>query len=224
MMTDIQSFAGDETDYSKIDILKAGGSINSPYVIADCYIKPYACGRHHHPPLDGVIDIVTSENLKSEDVAKVNIKTYRAAAVLADVGWQNMATAHISLTFTIATALHHRQVTLEHFTAAALNNAEVIGNCAKVSVTIDEALDRQYPAKRPAHVEIVTTDGRTFNRLIEEPLGSARNPLTDDALRLKYLGLAGPVIGEKRATEIADQVDHLEELEDLRPFIDALAQ
>jgi len=219
-----RSYAGDEIDYTNIDILKAGGSINSPYVIADCYIKPYACGRHHHPALDGVIDIVTSENLKSEDVAKVNIKTYRAAAVLADVGWQDMATAHISLIFTIATALHHRQVLLEHFTKAALKNPEVIACCDKVSVTLDENLDRQYPAKRPANVEIVTTDGRRFSRLIEEPLGSAKNPLTEEALMAKYLSLAGPVIGDKRAAEIADQVNRLEDLKDIRPFVDALAQ
>jgi len=225
-----RSFAGndardnDKYDYTNVDILKAGGSINSPYVIADCYIKPYACGRHHHPALDGVIDIVTSENLKTEDVAKVNIKTYRAAAVLADVGWQDMATAHISLTFTIATALHYRQVLLEHFTATALKNPAVIAGCNKVSVEIDENLDRQFPVLRPAHIEIVTTDGRRFSRLVEEPLGSARNPLPEDTLMTKYLSLAGPVVGEKRATEIANQVMCLEELTDIRPFIDALAR
>ena len=210
-------------DYAKADILTAGGQINSPFVIADCYIKPHACCRHHHPILDCVIDIMTSEKLKAEDVKTVDVRTIRVAAVLASVGWEDMTPAQMSLPFTVATALRHHSVMLKHFEKHYREDETINDEIAKIKITVDPELDKLYPEARPSEVNIITTDGRTFNRRVLEPLGSVKNQLSSEALMEKYLSLAVPIVGDKRASEIADQVAKIETLKDVRPFVDLLA-
>ena len=86
-------FAGNDDgkiDWSQVDILTAGGQVNSPFVVADCYIKPHACCRHHHPILDCIIDILNSEDLKADDVAKVDVRTIRS-----QIGYVGVAPASL---------------------------------------------------------------------------------------------------------------------------------
>jgi 2-methylcitrate dehydratase PrpD len=220
------AFAGNEdgkADYANADILTAGGQINSPFVIADCYIKPHACCRHHHPILDCVIDIMQSEALKAEDVKIVDVRTIRVAAVLADVGWEDMTPAQMSVPYTTAIALRHRSVMLKHFAKDYREDKTINDEIAKIKITVDPELDKLYPEARPSEVNIITTDGRTFNRRVLEPLGSVKNQLSSEALMAKYMSLAKPIVGKIRAEEIADQVANLETLDDVRPFIDLMA-
>ena len=219
------TFAGDDDgkiDYSKIDILTIGGQVNSPFVIADCYIKPHACCRHHHPILDCVIDIMETENLTAEEVEKVDVRTITVAAVLANVGWEEMTPAQMSVPYTTAIALRHRAVMLKHFEKSYRVDETINDEIAKISITVDPRLDKMYPNARPSAVDIITKDGRTFTREVLEPLGSVRNQLSDEALMAKYMSLAEPIVGEKRAREIADQVANIEVLKDVRPFIDLM--
>ena len=220
------TFAGNDdgkADYANADILTAGGQINSPFVIADCYIKPHACCRHHHPILDCVIDIMTVEDLKAEDVKTVDVRTIRVAAVLASVGWEDMTPAQMSVPYTTAIALRHRSVMLKHFAKSYREDETINDEIAKIKITVDPELDKLYPDARPSEVNIITTDGRTFNRRVLEPLGSVRNQLSSDALMAKYLSLAEPIVGAQRAKDIADQVANIETMDDVRPFIDMMA-
>ena len=224
------TFAGDDDvngsgkiDYASVDILTAGGQINSPFVIADCYIKPHACCRHHHPILDCVIDIMKSENLKADDVKTVDVRTIRVAADLTSVGWEDMTPAQMSVPFTVATALRHRSVMLKHFEKSYREDKTINDEIAKIKITVDPELDKLYQEARPSEVNIITTDGRTFNRRVLEPLGSVKNQLSSEALMEKYLSLAVPIVGDSRAQEIAENVTNIESLDDVRPFIDMLA-
>lgn len=221
-----KAFAGDEDgtiDYTAADILTAGGQINSPFVIADCYIKPHACCRHHHPILDCVIDIMKNENLQASDVKTVDVRTIRVAAVLADVGWEQMTPAQMSVPFTVATALREHSVQLKHFSKSYREDATINDEIAKINITVDPELDKMYPDARPSEVDIITHDGRTFTRRVEEPLGSVRNQLSGEALMEKYLSLAEPIVGKDRAQKIAEHVENIENLDDVRPFVDLMA-
>ena len=55
-------------------------------------------------------------------------------------------------------------------------------------------------------LEVETRDGRRFSCRIEVPLGHWDNPQSDDALRDKFLRLAGAALGAARAAKVADLV------------------
>jgi 2-methylcitrate dehydratase PrpD len=65
----------------------------------------------------------------------------------------------------------------------------VLDCAAKVTVTVDPALDPLFPAAVPARVIVETPEAR-FSRLIVAPRGEPSNPLGWDDLRTKFETLA----------------------------------
>ena len=193
------------------------------FAITECYIKPYACCRHFHAALDAMLDIVRTHDLEPGAVREVRVATYRMAAAHAGAGWDNMATAQLSFPFVMATGLNKRRVALGDFSEACRNDPRVTADCAKIVVAIDPECEAKYPAARPAKVTVVTTDGRAFDGEVDEPLGSALNPLGDEALSAKYRDIAGAVIGAEQAQETLAMLWRLDELGSVRGLADALA-
>jgi 2-methylcitrate dehydratase PrpD len=217
------AFAGDDGDFGGADIFAAGGHLNSRFAIADCYIKPHACCRHIHPAIDALIDILTTEDLAPEDVASIDVATYKVASTHGTIGWTAMTTAQMSFPFAMAAALQHRAVRLHHFSDAGRRDRDVLRHCAKVHVSMDDALDATYPKKRPARVVVTTASGKQFTRTVDEPLGGAANPLPDTKLHEKFHALADPVIGAERAGRVARDIWALERMSSVRGFIESLA-
>jgi 2-methylcitrate dehydratase PrpD len=216
------AFAGENAAAADADIFAAGGQTNSRFAIADCYVKPHACCRHLHPGIDAVLDILTDNDLAPDDVASIDVATYRVAATHGIIGWSEMTTAQMSYRFTLAAAIQHRSVILQHFSEAGRRDGAVLRHCDKIRVAADDALDATYPERRPARVELRTVDGRSFSVQVDEPLGSATNQLTDDRLQEKFLGLATPVLGQDAAQDVLARVWALDTAGSVHPIIDRL--
>ncbi len=216
------AFAGGDEgvrDYSDVDLFAGWGAL----AITGCYIKPYACCRHFHAALDAMLAIVREHDLAPGAVSEVRVGTYELAAAHAGSGWENMATAQLSFPFVMASALHKRAVTLDHFSEACRNDPDVIADCAKIKVSVDPDCEASYPRLRPAKVTVTTTDGRTLQGAVDEPYGSTLNPLDDAALGEKYLAITSAVLGARRAEETLDMLWRLDEAASVRPLGDALA-
>ena len=48
-------------------------------------------------------------------------------------------------------------------------------------------------------------DGRTLDRHIADNLGTPDNPMSDEQLEEKFIGLAAPVLGVARAKQVANE-------------------
>ncbi|HUP93632.1 MAG TPA: hypothetical protein VM164_01905, partial [Burkholderiales bacterium] len=79
------------------------------------------------------------------------------------------------------------------------------------SISEDASLPRGVSCKMTATLK----DGRVLTSQVDYPKGSIQNPMTDGELRAKFDSLAGPVIGAKRAAQLAEQVMDLEKLQDV---------
>src|SRR3546814_12632697 len=101
----------------------------------------------------------------------------------------------MSYKFVVATALERRAVDLAHFAPDALKDPAVVRHCAKVAVHTDPECDAGYPKERPAKVVMHLKGGRTFERFVREPYGAASNPMSDQAVSLKFQGPAEPALG-----------------------------
>jgi 2-methylcitrate dehydratase PrpD len=210
------AFAGGDQDPATIDILHAGdNNPKSPFSVANCYMKPYACCRHIHSAIDGVLHIVGAQNLAPEDVARMEFGTYAVAASHAAVGWSEMTTAQMSFPFVIAATLVRRQASLHEFGAAERADARILAQTGKVHVHVDPECDADYPRRRAAKTRIETVDGRVFEHYMPEPYGAASNPLTDAALEEKFLGLAAPVLGAARARAALDALWKIDQCGDV---------
>ncbi len=219
------AFSGGDVDYAAIDILRSGdNNARSAFTIANCYMKPYACCRHIHSAIDGVLHIVAAQDLAPEDVKRMDFGTYGVAASHAAVGWTEMTTAQMSFPFVIAATLVRRRASLHEFGTAERADARILAQTGKVHVHVDAECDADYPRKRAAKTRIETRDGRVFEHYMPEPYGAASNPLTDAALEEKFLGLAAPVLGDVRAQAVLVELWRIDTLESVAPLAAAMGR
>ena len=92
----------------------------------------------------------------------------------------------------------------------------------RIQVAIDAECDASYPRLRAAKVSLSTRDGRAFERYVPEPYGAASNPLSDAALKAKFIGLATKRVGQLRALEAFDLLWNIETLANLEPLLTLL--
>ena len=191
--------------------------------VGRCYLKPYACCRHIHPAIDGVMRIVSGQNLSPDAIANIEARTYGIAAEHAKGGWDDMASAQLSYQFCVATAARKGHVGIEDFAEGALRDPDVLELCDRIAVEISSECERTYPRLRSAAVTVITKDGRRLDEFVDEPRGSSRHPLDDEEVTAKFMSLAVPVIGEASAARVHALVFSLETLDSVDPLIEAAA-
>ena len=92
---------------------------------------------------------------------------------------------------------------MAQFSEAARRDPETEALCRLVEVGVDEEAERDYPNSRTAELTVTFADGSRAVRRVSDPLGSPDNPLPRADLEAKFLSLAGPVLGERPARELA---------------------
>ena len=131
--------------------------------------------------------------------------------------------AKFSLPFAVALGLTVGHAGASCFTAETVADERLRSLASRVDVVVDPALDREYPAHRPAVLELTTDDGRRLR--IEAPVarGEPELPLSRDELAAKFLDNARTAIPEDRATAILEEVGALDRRESCARLLDLVA-
>jgi 2-methylcitrate dehydratase PrpD len=214
----MQAFAFGRTDKARPVTLPPA----VPFGITDCYIKPYACCRHIQPAVEALSGLLADEKITPEQITRIDVETYRIAAEHAHTGWNDYASAQLSFPYLIGLAARYRDVRLEHFDEATRRDPQFNEIAHKLHISAPAEIDSLYPRLRPARVTVTTATG-VFTRQADEALGSRLLPLDDKSLREKFLGLVEPVLGAACGSSLADRLCAIEQVDDVRPLIDATA-
>ncbi len=192
--------------------------LGQEYSIMHLYFKPHACCRWAHPPIEGIRRILERTRVAPEAVEKIRIHTFEAALHLGPVWPRTTEEAQYSLAWPVAAALVDGQVGPEHVSGARLEDARVRALASRVEAVLSVAVDRRFPAEALSEVEIVMQGGAVHRSGVCGAKGDPEDPMTEDALRGKFHGLAGPIIGPERAAAVerlVDDLDHQPGLGDL---------
>ena len=193
------------------------------YGITDCYIKPYACCRHIQPAVEAMFGLCNDENIKADEIKKVEVETYKIAAEHAHVPWDDFASAQLSFPFLMGLAARYRGVKFEHFDEKTRKDPTFADFASKLTVSAPAEIDQLYPRLRPARVTVTTARGK-YVRQADEAWGSRQVPLDDDGLIAKFLGLVEPLYGGKRAKDLSERLWAIDKLDDVAPLVEALAK
>ena len=218
------AYAGGDTgdvDYRSMDILATGSG--SPHTITECYIKPHACCRHIHAPIDALQRLMEENGLIADNIAHIHVGTYKVAAAHDLRSWSGFTEAQMSIPFVLATVARYGRADVDVFSPAHRGDPATAEIAARVSVSIDADCDNDYPKTRPAIVTISLTDGRKLSCRIDQPYGAPANPLTDEALEAKFLTLSGLVFDEAKGRQIARTVWSLDHSSDMRSVVEEMA-
>jgi 2-methylcitrate dehydratase PrpD len=124
--------------------------------------------------------------------------------------------------FCAAAALAEGRVDFASFTDGEVANAEVRELMGRVAMVVDPALPQGAEQNAWSRVTVRLHDGRT---LATEPRGAQGHPdtpLSEAALREKFLGCAKTVLSTDEAEGVAEQIGHLEDIPDIRALTSRL--
>ncbi len=191
--------------------------LGSSWRITQCGMKGFPTEALTHTPISAVLDLVKTNDLKPEQVEKIQVRSLaRAADILSDPSKydpRTKETADHSLPYVIAAALVDRQVTPKQFTMEKIMDPEVRAQLKKVEVVPDPEIEKVFPSLQRAIVSITTVDGRTFSKQLDFPKGDPRNPLTDQEVEEKFSALAEGVLSKGTQKKVKDAVWNLETLD-----------
>jgi 2-methylcitrate dehydratase PrpD len=91
----------------------------------------------------------------------------------------------------------------------------------KVTVRMDDELNKIYPEKTASRVEVVLADGRRLIRQIDIPKGDPRDPMEAADLAEKVRFFAGDRDGDK-TERIIEMVLNLENIADIRELTELI--
>jgi 2-methylcitrate dehydratase PrpD len=94
---------------------------------------------------------------------------------------------------------------------------------AMVKVNASTDLDCHFPKYWSGRVTVKLADGQTHSEEIIVPKGESENPLTRAEVEEKFVGLAAPVLGEKKSRAVIAEVSALDSRVSLVPLLTALS-
>src|SRR4051795_11987313 len=210
----------------KLHLLTDG--LGGSWRITQCGMKAFPTEALTHTPISAVLDLVKSNDLHPDEVAKIQIRSLaRAADILSDPSKydpQTKETADHSLPYVIAAALVDRQVTPAQFTMPKIMDPKIREQLNKVEVVADPEIEKLFPALQRVIVHIDTRDGRSFKKQLDYPKGDPRNPLTDSEVEEKFAALAEGVLtsaAQKKVKEAVWNLEHVDSVAELMALMES---
>lgn len=194
-------------------------------------MKPYPCCRSAHAGIDGALSlrkaILGEGMLPFADAAeKILDQVESLEAATYKIGYQQCAVsegclhprttmdAKFSLPYGLACSLLYGKADQSMFTPEQVADPHIQELIRRITVREDPELTAAYPGHWSCRVTIRLKDGRVLEQFIEDPTGSYRKPLPEEALLNKAESFLEHVYpGQGR--QVAVKLLHLPEMEQL---------
>jgi 2-methylcitrate dehydratase PrpD len=181
-------------------------------------VKPYPCCSYTTSAIDGVLSLRAEHGLTPNEVAEVIAHIpARNIELLKFPKPENELEARFSMEFCLAVALHRGAVLVADFTPTAIAEKKVRALLPRIRM---EALPETAEHE---NVTILLHDGRTLERTVEHPRGSAALPFSEDELLAKFDSCMDGVLGVDDATALKQALINIESLDDIRDLTQYLS-
>lgn len=190
---------------SNLDIEKLAGETDY-YEIERIYVKPYAACRHCHSAIEAALKLKEEYHIPAEKITKIQINTYEMAVRGHEHHQiQGVASAKLSMPFSVATAYIVGTAGMEAFTAQTISNRDILTLTNKVEVVADPDITAQSKGKRIAVVHIVC-NGHEVSYRIDYAKGDPENPMSRTELLGKFDRLMEWSGNKEKSAEIIKKV------------------
>lgn len=186
-------------------------------------VKPYPSCALTHPAIDALLELRGRHGLAPADVAAVEVGVNRVVPdVLAHTRPTTALERKFSMQFCAAAALAEGRVDLASFEDGPVRNPDVRQLMERVTMVVDPALPDGLEQHAWSRVSVRLAGGRTLEAAARGARGHPDTPLSHEALRAKFLACAARAIARDEAEGVAEQLEHLEDIPDLRALTSRL--
>jgi 2-methylcitrate dehydratase len=187
--------------------------------VEQTYLKQYCSLIHGQAIIDAVLAIRSDNDLRGDDVARVDLEVFQGAYDFAGGGAygdkdhpRTKEQADYNLKYLSAVALLDGGVGPEQLETERVLRGDVQDRLTRVDVKPAADLTADYPQRTAARVHVVTRDGREFSREESDYEGSPTRPMSWERVVDKFHWLAEPFCDEALRAEIVAAVDHIDEI------------
>jgi 2-methylcitrate dehydratase PrpD len=206
--------------------------LGKTFEIANSSLKPFPCCKAIHPAISCVKKIQSEHGVSPEEIEQIivgiNQSTYNLVChpIESKRRPSTITESQFSLPYCLGVAIRKGDVFLDDFSPEAIQNEEVLNSAEKVSVFVDEAIERRAGRHiGPAKVEITTKSHETLKADAEFVKGHPLNPMTMDEVEEKFKKCAGFAAGSippENLSEVCRIIGGLETCPDVSQIVELL--
>ena len=189
--------------------------LGQDWQITKNYFRLYACCNPIHPALDCLAAVLAELKPRPEEVARIDIATYRFASVMRNPDPPNYFASKYSLPHAAAVLVVRGGAGFAQLDDSALADPVIAGLRHKVYIAEDPAMTALVPKLRPAKVIVTLADGRSASVARDSHRGDFSEPFGEAELRAKFRELAGAVLLPQGVAAVERAVDDIEESPDI---------
>ena len=177
------------------------------WLIMDLYHKPYACCYWVQAPIAGTLALIKEHGLTPEQITRITVYSFREAIQLLCNAPRDTEEAQYNLAYGLACAVFKGKLGPSEVSPPAIFDPQTLEFMDRIKPVEDPEIQKEFPARRQARVEITTSDGRVFDSgIVDAPWGTPATRPTDQDLIDKFRAVAGPILGDTRVMELRDMI------------------
>lgn len=176
---------------SDADSARLVDGLGTRWAIAETSFKYHASCRHTHPAADALLSVLTNEELAASDVAAVTAHVHQGAIdVLGAVEVpRTVHQAKFDMGTVLGLVATRGYAGVDEF-ERDFAAPDVAAFRTRVSMALDDEVDRAYPRRWIGKVSVTAHDGRVFSGRVDEPKGDPGNTLSREEIAGKLARLA----------------------------------
>ncbi|CAN7630056.1 MmgE/PrpD family protein [Ensifer adhaerens] len=161
--------------------------LGDPTEISRVYFKPYSCCRYIHPALDAFAALSSGADIRTEQIASIEVQTFQWALRLSNTVSPNTLTEiQYSLPYCIAIAVVDGAAALAPVGGAQLGRPDLMEFARKVRLSVNPEIDARFPGETLAQICLRMTDGKSITSKVTSPRGDKARPLDWEDLINKF--------------------------------------
>ncbi|MEV6424625.1 MmgE/PrpD family protein [Streptomyces sp. NPDC051662] len=184
------------------------------FEVTELFFKRNSCCVFIPAGLDGLLDILRSEDISVDDIASVHVRAPQSSYHVVD---NNPLRSHCAQ-YVLAVAAHQGHVNFADIMEDRRSDPAIAEFANRITLTGDGLFDQRSGGKHQSVgsiTQVTTHSGAKYIRDVEFPLGAAQNPLSDNDLQNKFTSLTAGVVDPDRAAQIKRLIDELDTVEDI---------
>ena len=204
---------------------KIFGRFGNPFAIIEpgVCIKPYPCGVVGHPGMDAMKHLVTTHDVKPEDVAAVKVFTGTNVLPPGPLRFSFARTAlegKFCVQFQMASMIVRRKAGMMEFTDEFVASPEIADLQNKIETFVDPEIESLGKGKIRFRIEVELASGKVITQESEAHYrGGPDNPLSNESLAEKFLDASQKVLPREQGEKAIDMIQTLDHSPDISELI-----
>jgi len=192
------------------------------YEIERRYYKPQPGCRWTHAPARILMNLLAEHHLAADDVAGIEVRTFDKAAILDNPRPATMEDAQYSMPFVLGAILAEGQFGPDQMHPDKLNSPHILKQAGKISLQVEPAFSKLYPALAKCEVVLKTTSGRVVSSNADNVQGDWDLPLSDADLKDKFALFARNRLNARQLETVIQDICSIATISSVSEFIKAL--